>query len=251
MTFKDLAARVRRHVRRHRKPIFDTLTLESCPLHTEKPEWAAKAPAQVDAACKRGADVIAFTEVHTALAHELARVCAQNGYAFFHDKSDAAVAWKANLDGKASNVAVADSPAVMTRLDLWWNGSHIVVFALHWYTAHPTHMAIRAAQTRALIEEMGKASAGSALAFYMADSNPIKPVSDPASEPRHSLDAAGLPEVWVELNEFPAGVGVTTIGRNVKDTRVHAVSAVLHDALGSDHRPGTATYSVRRLRTKG
>lgn len=247
MTFKDLAARVRRHLpRRHRRPRTDTLRLESCPLHTEKPVWAAKAPAQVLAALKRGADVIAFTEVHSHLAHTLARLCAQNGYGFFHSQGDVAVAWKMTLGATAVNVHVADCPTEFVKVEFTFHGSDVTVVAFHLFTAHPSHMAIRAAQTRALIAEVQAAAAGRRLAFFMADDNPIRPQSDPASEPRRTLNAAGLVLVNEELNDWPAGLGVTTIGRAKEDTRVSAKSATLHPSLGSDHQPELAEYAVRR-----
>lgn len=235
--------RVARHLRRRRS---DTLRLESCPLHTERPEWAAKAPAQVAAALKRGADVIALTEVHTTLAHELARLCAQNGYGFFHGQGDVAVAYKMTLGAKASNVAVPGCPTPFVKVEFTFHGSDVTVIALHLFTVRSSHMAIRAAQTHALISEMQAASAGRRLAFFMADDNPTKVQSNPTSEPRATLNAAGLWLVNEELSDWPAGLGVTTIGRAKADTRVTATGLVLSDPLGSDHSPETATFKVRR-----
>lgn len=240
--FSSLISRVRRR-RRHT----DNLVIESCPLHTERKEWAAQAPAQVDAACKRGADVIAFTEVHSTLAHDLARVCAKNGYGFFHDvKADAALAFKMTLDHAKASLVPGTVPFVKVEFD--FHGSAVTVFGLHWRTVKSGHMADRAAQTRDLIGAMAEASKGKRLGFFMADSNPDKPLSDPTAEPRASLAKAGLLLVTTELSYYPVGLGVTTIGSNVRDPRVKAVKAEIHDALGSDHHPVTATYGVARVR---
>lgn len=233
---------------RHRRTT-DNLVIESCPLHTERKDWAAMAPAQVDAACKRGADVIALTEVHDTISDGLARVAAKNGYAFFHDKAcDAALLWKMTLDNvKPSLVLAAVGQRPMVKIEFDFHGSQVTVFGLHWPTFHAGNMAARAALTNFLITQMQAASAGKRLAFFMADSNPDKSLALPDAEPRATLAKAGMILATTELDYFPAGLGVTTVGSNVRDTRVKAVKAVLSDALGSDHHPLTVTYGIKRL----
>lgn len=228
---------------RLRRPV-DHLVIESAPLHTERPEWAVKAPSQVAAACKRGADVIGFTEVHTSITAELAAVAKDHGYLWLHGTDDVAIAYKASL-------TVLDSgdvpPGLVLAFD--FHGRRVAVFAVHWETlGSASKVKARTQRTADLIAAMGEASKSSHVAFFLADSNPSKPLSDPTGEPQRSLAAAGLPLVWAELDTYPTGVGVTTIGRNSVDTSVSAVSVTLSDPLGSDHHPATATYGIKRIR---
>jgi hypothetical protein len=225
----------------------DTLRIESCPLHTEEAKFAAQAPSQVDAACKRGADVIGFTEVHTALAHELASVCAKNGYKFFHKDGDTAIAWKATLDETEVGNGTGVGVRVPSFVTFDFHGSLVTVFAYHWATTKSDpHNLIRSKQTAQVANDMATASAGKRLSFLVADSNPDKPVKDPTSQPRAGLAKAGILLAWADLDSFPAGVGVTTIARNSADTRVTTKAATLSPALGSDHQPGSVSYAVKR-----
>ena len=239
----------RKHKHTHHgshSPKADTLVLESCPLHTERTIWAVHAPAQVDAACKRGADVIGFTEVQTHLVPELSSVAAKNGYAFYHWGGDVAVAYKMTLNATTSHTAIGGLSNPLVHVVFDFHGSTVEVIALHWLTHHANHVAGRAAQTSALIDAMDAAYSKGRHGFYLADSNPSKAQSDPLSEPRRQLDAAGLP-LAAEVCGFPAGLGVTTVGYDRFDTTIKPVRLVLGDALGSDHQPATVTFRVQRV----
>lgn len=223
-----------------------TLRLESCPLHTERSDWAAEAPAQVAAACKRGADVIGFTEVKTYLVPALARIAAKNGYGFYHYGGDVAVAFKMTLSATTSHSSVPGLTNPLVHVVFDFHGQAVEVIALHWLTHHANHLAGRAAQTAALIDAMNASHNSGRVAFYLADSNPSKPATDPTSEPRMSLDAAGLPLAF-ETVGFPAGIGVTTIGLDSRNTSVKAVKVSTFDALGSDHIPAQVAFKVTRV----
>lgn len=224
----------------------DRLTIESFPLHTERPEWAAHAPAQARAAARRGADVIHFTEVVGDLVHSLATEVADQGYGFVHGEGgDVALAYKMSLDATGSTVPVVGSPRSMVKVEFDFHGSHVTVLGGHLMTPHPDHAAVRQAQLAGLVNLVDEASKGKRLAFFALDSNPTKPLSLPGGSPRQEFDRAGF---VLGSNEVHLGhnVGVTTVGRNARDGRVKAVKAVLGDALGSDHRPLTVTYRIER-----
>jgi hypothetical protein len=224
----------------------DRLVIESYPLHTERPEWAAHAPAQVRAACKRGADVIHFTEVTPDLVHSLAGVAAQHGYGFVHGEGgDVALAFKMTLDAKGSTVHVPGSPRSMAKVEFDFHGSPVTVFGGHLMTPHPRNMAVRNAQIAGVTGLMDAASKGKRLAFFMLDSNPTRPLFSKSGSPRKEFDAAGLVLASNEAH-LSRNPGVTTVGRNLRDGRVKAVKAVLGSALGSDHQPLTVTYRVQR-----
>lgn len=236
-----------RKLRRHRR--HDSLVIECAPLHTERPEWAAHAPAQVEAAFKRGAHVVGFTElgpVHKALVAQLRTLATRYGYEWVQGKGDTAMAVKSALkvkDGGSLHVNGSDD---LTFVEFEFHGSRVTVYMNHWLTNHPANMATRQAQTAGIIAAMDLASKGAGLSFFMADSNTIRVMSDPSSHPRAELNAAGYVLVYEELKEWPAHIGVNMIGRCKRDGRVNAARVETHDALGSDHIPVTATYRVRR-----
>lgn len=234
---------IKRHLRRR----VDHVRVESCPLHTERPEWALKAPAQVEAACKRGAHVIGLTEVHTHLAEVLGKVAADNGYLLIHDKGDTALLVKhglANLN--YGSLPVEGTTTFYSFVSFDFHGRRATVYAFHWLTLGSDHTADRQAQTEAAVAAMNSASKGPNISFLVADANPSKPLHFADGEPQHGLTAAGMLLVWDELETYPTGVGVTTIVRNSADTSVKAESVTLSDPLGSDHAPGTAVYAVKR-----
>lgn len=226
----------------------DLLTIESFPLHTEEVKTALQAPAQAEAAFKRGADFVGFTEVNTKhLDRDLAALALKYGYAWFHSNGDTALAVKSSLTILEADefVPVAGSRGY-TRVKVQFVDSEVTVIYTHWATNVGDHKAIRQAQTVALVEAMASASDAFGLAFYAADSNPDGPLSDPTTEPRASLDAAGFPLVNEALGVWPSHLGVNTIGYAKDDVRVTPVSVETFDALGSDHIPELATFSIRR-----
>lgn len=235
--------------RTHRwvRPV-DHLVLEMCPLHTEKPEWAAKAPAQITAAFLRGADVIGFTEVSHGLPAELKAIAKEHGYRVLHGLGDTAVAYKASLSVTQAESAHDAGLRAHCYVTFIWHNRTVTVYVFHWATGKPGHQGTRDAQTRILIEEMGKASRRANLGFYMADSNPSGDGLRGHGEPQDSLRAAGLPLIYDEVGFPHEPVGVTTIGRNSKDTAVKGVRVTMHNPLGSDHKPATAVYAVKRRR---
>lgn len=227
---------MRRIFRRH-----DTFTLESAPLHTERPAWAAQAPAQFEAALKRGAHAIGLTEVHGHVATELARLASTYGYHWFHGRDDTALAVSAKV-GEVHDASTPDYSAATFQ----FHGSEVTVFMFHWPTNRKAHQSAREALTAKAVEALHAASAGDRLAFYMGDSNPNGPLSNPSTYPRSALDAAGFPLVYEEVNDFPAHIGVNVIGHAKADGRVTAQKVETFPALGSDHIPAKATYSVKR-----
>lgn len=224
----------------------DTLVLESFPLHTEDPFHASQAPAQVEAACKRGAHVIGLTETRGPTMEAAKRIADEHGYAWFQAKMDphrnVSLLVKRGLDvTHVSDEVVHNNHRL--GVTFRFHGSEVTVYQMHWEPTDNGHKV----QTDALVEAMTATSKGSGLSFYMGDSNPHpRPQSNPASLPNKFLREAGMPVVWEELHQFPAGLGVNVIGHNLADRRVKTVSAELHPALGSDHRPATATFKVRR-----
>lgn len=228
----------------------DLLVIESCPLHTESPEWAAHAPAQVEAACQRGAHVIGFTECgDNDIAEQLGVVCAKNGYRFFNDKGDTAIAYKATLTGVEVGNGSPTRLRVPTFVKFRFHNRTVTVIAMHWATNKPGNQSTRIEQTNLLIDDMNLASRSYNLGFFVGDSNPTEPLRYSDGEPQASLTAAGLPIIYNEVGFPSEPVGVTTIGRNSKDTAVSALSVKMFDALGSDHKPAVATYGVKRRRT--
>lgn len=223
----------------------DVLQLECAPLHTETSVVAAQAPAQVQAACKRGALVIGFTEVHTALSIQLRHIAGAFGYSWLHGDGDTAIAYKDSLTVVNSGEVHVIGTEYFTFVTVEWKGNTVTVIDQHWHTNnHVDAATIRAAQTQALVNQMKDESRKARIAFYMGDTNPNKPLSDKHSDPRAALDKAGLPLVYEELGKWPNGIGVTAIGRNSVDKRVKAHGVLTHPALGSDHIPVTAFYDV-------
>lgn len=231
---------VRRFVRRLHFRRHDTLRIESAPLHTERPAWAAQAPAQATAAFKRHAHAVGFTEVHSHLATELGHLAEHFGYTLFHGHDDTALAVKTHLKPKAT------STQDFTEVEFSFHGSDVTVIMAHWPTNRPTHQAAREALTAKVIAALDKASQGLRLAFYMADCNPHLALSSPASYPRSALDKAGYPLVYEDLSHWPSHIGVNAIGHAKRDGRVEAKSVETFPALGSDHIPAQARYKVKR-----
>ena len=231
----------------------DYLKLEECPLHTEKPQWEAHAPAQIKAALKRGADVIGFTELgpaHKTTIRAAETLCKQFGYVFHSGTSDAALAYKKLLPNAKAGTAHVAGRRGRNHVSFTFFGRTVTVFTDHWETmAHDKDGAVRKVQTHSMISDMDAASAGPNLSFCMADCNPSLPLRVPTGQPQRDLKAGGIISVWDELNHFPKGVGVTLIARNLRDTAVRAESVVLHADLGSDHQPATAVYSIKRRKT--
>lgn len=197
------------------------------------------APAQVEAALKRGAHVIALTEVHVRTAPQLARLASEYGYHWLHGQDDTALMVSAKV-GNVTNLSTRH----YTAARFTFHGHNVTVFALHWETAIVAHKAHREALTAEVLPAMQQASAGRDIVFYMGDGNPNKPLTDPSGYPRSALDAAGFPLVYEDLNDWPAHIGVNLIGHAANDTRVEPVSVETFDPLGSDHIPAQATYRV-------
>ena len=220
-----------------------TLVLESCPLHTEEPRFAVHAPAQLTAACKRGAHVIALTEVHKDTLAKLTAVAEAHGYHLFHQQGDTALVYKRSLNSVHPSSHLMGGTRFYSQLEFALDGNAVTVFGCHWDTNTAAHKDERATQTRTLIKAMETASAGRHVAFYLADSNPSASLRVGGS-PQKQLRAAGLPLIYDEVGWPKTPVGVTTIGRNKKDLRVKGLHAVVHARLGSDHNPVTATYRI-------
>ena len=229
--------------------VVDRLYVESCPLHTEWSAVAAEAPAQVEAALRRNAHVIGFTELRpaqAALRQEVADLCAAYGYGFHAGQDDSTIAYRHSLNDVTTGEIDGGSPRQFIEyVQFWFHGRRCRVHALHWPTDTRAHALVRARLTRSLISAMNAASAGG-VGFFVADDNPSLPQRNPDSRPRKTLADAGMPLVWAELDYWPSGVGVTTIGRNLDDRVVSALDAYLSDPLGSDHHPGTAAYGIVR-----
>lgn len=228
----------------------DDLKIESCPLHTERPEFAARAPEQAKAALKRGAAAIGFTELgptKAALRAEIATLCHEHGYVLLETASDATLAYRADLVDAKTGVRQVDAHRARNHVSFTFHGRTVTVFADHWETlTRDPHGTIRDEQTHTMVDDMDAASAGSGVSFFVADANPSRPQRDPSGEPHKTLEAHGIVTVWTELGTFPKGVGVTMIGRNKHDTSVRAESVKLFPALGSDHQPAVAVYSIAR-----
>lgn len=222
-----------------------TLRLESVPLHTETAASAAQAPAQVRAALKRGAHVLAFTEVGRALSAELAPIAAAHGYDWVHGSSDTALAVKSRLHATHKEVEVIRSRTLLS-VTFEFNGHQTTVYAMHWGTnGHSDSVQVREAQNKALIDALDSDSAGGGISFFMGDSNPTRVLRDPAGSPRAALNAAGIVLIYQEARSWPPHIGVNMIGRPEKDGRVRGVRVFTHAPLGSDHYPVTAVYRVR------
>lgn len=223
------------------------LRLECCALHTESPVHAAHAPAQVEAACKRGAHVIGLTEVnpHARFVPDIAAVAARYGYNFVHGGGDTAELVQARLKllhtepwGRVSG------ERGYTSATFRFHGHETTVFCHHFGTNVPAHHAVRAAEVKTLVEQVQAAAFGRHLAFYMGDVNPDRPLKDPEGFPRADLDHAGLPLIYEELNTWPEHIGVTALGHARKDHLVEALAVDVFDALDSDHRPVLGQWKV-------
>lgn len=225
---------------------YRTLRIESAPLHTETKAGADQAPAQVTAVLKRLPHVATFTEVHSTLSKELALLAAHFGYDWIHGSGDTAIAVKSSLKATHAEVQVPGTTRYLLSVCFDFKGHKTTVFAMHWATLGSKNAPmVRAAQTDTLVHAMDKASQGTDIAFCAGDSNPGGPLKDPSSQPRATLNKAGLVLIYQELNQWPDTIGVNLIARPSKDARVKAARIVLHDALGSDHVPVTASYRVR------
>lgn len=228
----------------------DLLVLESFPLHTEEPRWAAHAPAQVRAACERGAHIIGLTETRGTTMDECKQIAKAHGYKWFQANMDAhrnvSLLVKKGLKVlHHDDVVVFNNHRVSVTVN--FNGSKVTVYQMHWETTLHGHIE----QSKSLIAAMEKTSTGKGLSFYMGDSNPHpRPQSDPDSQPNKIMREAGMPVIYHELHDYPANVGVNVIGRNLKDTRVTPKRATGHAALGSDHIPVTAVYAIKRAAAK-
>jgi hypothetical protein len=224
------------------------LVLESAPLHTEHPNWAAHAPEQIRAACQRGAHVIGLTETRGPVVAECKQIAESFGYQWFQAPLDAhrnvTLLVKKGLH-VLGHTAVAVFNNYRVGVTFEFHGSKVTVYQMHWESTDKGHQV----QTDSLVEAMTLTSKGSGLSFYMGDSNPHpRPQSRPDSQPNARLKAAGCPVIYEELGHYPPNIGVNVIGRNLKDTRVKPVKVETHDPLGSDHVPATATYSIRDRR---
>lgn len=225
------------------------LRLESAPLHTEAPKWAAHAPEQAAAVYQRGSHVVGFTEITKAVAPELTSLAEHYGYTFIHGEGDTALAIQSHLKViKAEPFVHVAGLRGYSSVRFTFYRNDVTVFNQHWGTDHPSHQATRQAQTKALIAAMRKASRGARLAFYMGDANPNKPLSHPDGFPRAELDAAGMPLVYEDLDKWPAHIGVNVMGHARKDTRVQVVHIDQHYPLGSDHYPVRALYAIHNAR---
>lgn len=235
-------ARVHAHARKLLAPPL-RLFLESAPLHTERPDWAAKAPAQVSAAAARGAHVIGFTEVRQpALADQLGKLVAAHGYRWVHfPEADVALAVKNTLRRVSTSCTIVDGRGRLA-VSFRHGGEAFTVFGIHFDTNTPAHKASRLAQLEGLIAAVDDANATS-LPFFLGDTNPDGPLRVATSWPRATLDSAGMVLAYEEAG-FPKSVGVNTIGRSRAGGRVRCVDVQTHDALGSDHVPVTATYEI-------
>lgn len=230
------------------KRTVDRLTLENFPLHTEEAQWAAKAPAQVGAACVRGAHVIGLTETRKqATLDNMKQVANAHGYDWYtapYDKHrNVSLLVKRTLD-------VVDHGAVLCNNNyrVWvsfkFHGRIVTVYQMHFERTDNNGKMI---QTEDLIQASHESSKGSGISVYMGDSNPSKPQHMAGSQPSTRLKEAGMPTVWQELNHFPSNLGVNIVGHNAKqDTAVTTKSATLHDPLGSDHAPAFCVFDVKR-----
>lgn len=241
--FTSLVSRARRHL--HRRS--DILRLDSCPLHTERPEWAAHAPAQVEAACKRGADFIGLTETRGATMAECRRIAEAHGYQWFQAKMGSArnvtlLVKKGHRVLDHTDEVVFNNHRVGVTVE--WHGRRVTVYVMHWESTDKGHQV----QSEALISAMQTTSRGTGLSFYMGDSNPRPAQGKPGSQPNTIMSEAGMPVIYEELGHYPPGIGVNVIGRNKADTRVKALLADTFPALGSDHIPCVARYKVWRVR---
>lgn len=223
----------------------DKFVIESAPLHTEHPDWAAMAPAQAEAAFKRGAHVIGFTEVNYSrhVPAQLARLASEYGYHWFAGPHDTAVAVSTKAAGHVLDVS--HPLGHHTAVEFNFKGNDITVIVAHWPTNHQP-LSHRVARTREVIQAVKNASSSTRLAFFMGDSNPDKPSHYASSFPRHMLNDAGLVLVNEEVNDWPHGLGVNVIGHPRSDTRVKGVKVETFDPLGSDHVPERATYTIKR-----
>ena len=218
----------------------NTLILESAPLHTEKPVWAKDAPKQIEAALKRGAHVIALTELHTPVTGQARDLAEKHGYVLI-GVHDTGLLVKGDLHITAHGQTKV-AGRFRTHVAFDFNGETVTVFGMHWATNKPIHQKDRQAQTDSLIAAM-KAASADGFAFVLGDSNPTAPLSNKSGEPRHSLNAAGVVLAYQQVHSFPRGIGVSVIACQ-KNPHVKATKVSVGDALGSDHRPVTATYSV-------
>jgi hypothetical protein len=236
--------RIRRFIPRR-----DLLTVESCPLHTEKAEWAAQMPGQVIAAMDRGAHFIFLTETRPPFGKQIQQLATEHGYQFFGALDSNAHATAVLVKKGLKIVSSKNVPSVTnyrTEVTIEFHGRLVTAIAVHWNIA----LGPKIKQTNELIVAMDEYSKGTGIVIFGGDANPNHPLSVPTGEPQATLAKAGYVTIYKELNHFPQGVGVTIIGRNSKDRAVKANSATIHNPLGSDHSPVFGAYSVKRLRSR-
>ena len=217
-----------------------TLHLESAPLHTEKPKWAAHAPAQVEAACKRGADVIALTELRPSVTPKVREVGKKHGYTLY-GLHDTGLLVKDSLKVH-SHGQVAVAGRRRTHVTFEFGDSTVTVFGMHWATDKPAHAKDRAEQTVSLVNAAHKAQKAGDFVFVIGDSNPTAPLAHKDGQPRADLNTGGFVLAY-EQTKFPRGIGVSVIA-SYKDPNVKATSVHVHAALGSDHKPVDVHYEL-------
>lgn len=228
----------------------DDLFIEEFPLHTEDPKHAAQAPAQIAAACRRGAHMIGLTETRKQpVLTEMKATAKRLGYdwltAPYDRHRNVAILVRKALDVIHHDAVVVNNNYVVS-VTIDFHGSKVTMHQSH---IERTDNEADQVQAQAMVAAVRASSKGSGLSVYGFDGNPSKPQRDPASEPNKTLREARMPSVFETLGRWPAGLGVTSLGHNLADTRLEVVKAELHDAMGSDHRPLFAHFTVRRLKS--
>ena len=226
--------------------------VQQCSLHTEKPEWAAKALDQIEAALQRGGLAIGFTEVHTNVIDMVAfrDLCSKYGYELLYYSSDSALAYS-TAEG-VEFVESGEVPTVAHRSMVWVtltvNGETITVVEVHFQTKR--YSAQRPEQAAALAAFVADHADAKKVVFWMGDLNAEYENKD--DDMRVILSKAGLVTTNEALDQWAPTHGPDTdngvvgdvVGFYDKDVRVHVESMEVHDKLGSDHHPVSAYFSV-------
>lgn len=228
---------------------YDSLSLESFPLHTEEARWATHMPAQAEAAHKRGALVCGFTEVTRGhVADQLSQIAGDHGYHLIHGAGDTALTIKRDLKRLHEQGFVhVSGERGYSSVTFEFFGREVTVYEQHWGTNKPAHHDVRVAQNKAIIEAMGKSGKGNSLSFLMGDCNPNGPLKHPDTFPRKELNEGGIVTVYEELGVWPTHIGVNFVGKWGRDKRSKAKSVRVYDNMGSDHYPVHVKYDVQRL----
>lgn len=231
------------------------LQLHQCSLHTESAEWALGAPAQIEAALGRGALAVGFTEVSERslgsdtdafTLHAFYRMCAEHDYTLYHGGGDTALAW----DNHFALIDKGEVPTTKNHALRWvtldYHGERVTVVEQHWLTRHAGDNDAKRAEQSRIVSEVVKAHGTKRdVAFWMGDTNSsFQNVKDST---RVALNAAGLVSAYEALDTYPKTLGRATcdvIGHYAEDKRVKAVRVETYDALGSDHVPVSAFYSI-------